>query len=73
MNFETKSLIMYMAHVHEPPAQPSWTQLSREKFNKTALPCMELISYFDQHYSGWPFFAIFQTRISYFFTMALSY
>ena len=38
MNFETKSLIMYMAHVHEPPAQPSRTQLSREKCNKNAIP-----------------------------------
>ena len=38
LNFETRSLIMYMDHVHEPPAQPSRTQLSREKCNKNAIP-----------------------------------
>ena len=38
LNFETRSLIMYMDHVHEPPAQPSRTQLSRVKCDKNAIP-----------------------------------
>jgi len=57
---------MGMAHWHNPKRVNFFSNILQNHY------FVRWNSYFYQHFSGWLFFANFQTRISYFFTMGLS-
>ena len=59
-------LTMGMAHWHNPNRVNFFSNILQNHY------FVRWNSYFYQHFSGWLFFANFQTRISYFFTMGLS-
>ena len=65
-NFWSGDTAMGMAHWHNPKRVNFFSNILQNHY------FVQWNSYFYQHFSGWLFFANFQTRISYFFTMGLS-
>ena len=65
-NFWSGDTAMGMAHWHNPKRVNFFSNILQNHY------FVRWNSYFYQHFSGWLFFANFQTRISYFFTMGLS-
>ena len=65
-NFWSGDTAMGMAHWHNPKRVNFFSNILQNHY------FVRWNSYFYQHCSGWLFFANFQTRISYFFTMGLS-
>ena len=65
-NFWSGDTAMGMAHWHNPKRVNFFSNILQNHY------FVRWTSYFYQHFSGWLFFANFQTRISYFFTMGLS-
>ena len=65
-NFWSGDTAMGMAHWHNPKRVDFFSNILQNHY------FVRWNSYFYQHCSGWLFFANFQTRISYFFTMGLS-
>ena len=65
-NFWPGDTAMGMAHWHNPKRVNFFSNILQNHY------FVRWNSYFYQHCSGWLFFANFQTRISYFFTMGLS-
>ena len=65
-NFWSGDTAMGMAHWHNPKRVNFFSNILQNHY------FVRWNSYFYQHFYGWLFFANFQTRISYFFTMGLS-